>query len=160
MGREIKIKIASEANLAAIRQVNTELVQMGFILGKRNRDLSNDARRALADYTSLGAGLEKTAYKSVLSAKQIEEAWKKAMAKPTDEAARGFGKLKGIAEGAINGIGGSFKQLAQEFGRGGIWGLAANLVVSRLHWRGTKSKRAQSGRRNEPSALSRIASPR
>lgn len=129
MGRNIKIKIASEANLAAIRQVNTELAQMGFTLGKRNRDLSNDARRALADYTSLGAELEKTAYKSVLSAKQIEEAWKKAMAKPTDEAARGFGKLKGIAEGAINGIGGSFKQLAQEFGRGGIWGLAANLVV-------------------------------
>lgn len=115
MGRGIKIKIASEANLAAIRQVNTELVQMSFILGKRNRDLSNDARRALADYTSLGAELEKTAYKSVLSVKQIEEAWKKAMAKPTDEAARGFGKLKGIAEGAINGIGGSFNDLYRTF---------------------------------------------
>ena len=73
------------------------------------------------------------------------------MAKPTDEAAKGFGKLESIANGALNGIGGKFKQLGSEFMRGGIWGMAANFVVKAFSWaweaRLTYSAGPRSGRR-------------
>ena len=138
--REIKIHLLATADLAATRQVNTELAKIAMDVGRKNGDLRQATMLAAREYYNLGDASEKAATRAVLSAKQIEEAWKKAMAKPTDEAARGFGKLKGIAEGAINGIGGSFKQLAEEFGRGGIWGLAANLAVKAFTWAWDKIK--------------------
>lgn len=138
--REIKIHLLATADLAATRQVNTELAKIAMDVGRKNGDLRQATMLAAREYYNLGDASEKAATRAVLSAKQIEEAWKKAMTKPTDEAARGFGKLKGIAEGAINGIGGSFKNLAEEFGRGGIWGLAANLAVKAFTWAWDKIK--------------------
>ena len=138
--REIKIHIAADANLAAIRQVNTELAKMAMDVGRKNGDLRQATMLAAREYFNLGDASEKAATRAVLSAKQIEEAWRKAMTKPTEEASKGFGKLKNIAQGAVNGIGGSFKNLATEFGRGGIWGLAANLAVKAFTWAWDKIK--------------------
>ena len=113
--REIKIHLLATADLAATRQVNTELAKIAMDVGRKNGDLRQATMLAAREYYNLGDASEKAATRAVLSAKQIEEAWKKAMTKPTDEAARGFGKLKGIAEGAINGIGGSFNDLYRTF---------------------------------------------
>lgn len=127
--REIKIRIAADANLAALRQVNTELAKMAMDVGRKNGDLRQATMLAAREYFNLGDASEKAATRAVLSAKQIEEAWRKAMTRPTDEAGKGFGKLKAIAEGALGGIGGKLNSVFKEFGRGGIWGLAAKAFV-------------------------------
>ena len=123
--REIKIHIAANANLAAIRQVNTELAKMAMDVGSKNGDLRQATMLAAREYYNLGDASEKAATRAVLSAKQIEEAWRKAMTKPTDEASKGFGRLTEAARGAMKGIGGTFGQLGEMFLQGGIWGAMA-----------------------------------
>ena len=123
--REIKIHIAANANLAAIRQVNTELAKMAMDVGRKNGDLRQATMLAAREYYNLGDASEKAATRAVLSAKQIEEAWRKAMTKPTDEASKGFGRLTEAARGAMKGIGGTFGQLGEMFLQGGIWGAMA-----------------------------------
>ena len=80
---------------------------------------------AAREYFNLGDASEKAATRAVLSAKQIEEAWRKAMTKPTEEASKGFGKLTEAAHGAMKGIGGTFGKLGEMFLQGGIWGAMA-----------------------------------
>lgn len=123
--REIKIHIAANANLAAIRQVNTELAKMAMDVGSKNGDLRQATMLAAREYYNLGDASEKAATRAVLSAKQIEEAWRQAMTKPTDEASKGFGRLTEAARGAMKGIGGTFGQLGEMFLQGGIWGAMA-----------------------------------
>ena len=123
--REIKIHIAANANLAAIRQVNTELAKMAMDVGRKNGDLRQATMLAAREYYNLGDASEKAATRAVLSAKQIEEAWRKAMTKPTEEASKGFGRLTEAARGAMKGIGGTFGQLGEMFLQGGIWGAMA-----------------------------------
>ena len=125
MSKEIKIHIAAEANLAAIRQVNTELAKMAMDVGRKNGDLRQATMLAAREYYNLGDASEKAATRAVLSAKQIEEAWKKAMSKPTEEASKGFGRLTEAARGAMKGIGGTLGQLGEMFLQGGIWGAMA-----------------------------------
>ena len=125
MAKEIKIHIAAEANLAAIRQVNTELAKMAMDVGRKNGDLRQATMLAAREYYNLGDASEKAATRAVLSAKQIEEAWKKAMSKPTEEASKGFGRLTEAARGAMKGIGGTLGQLGEMFLQGGIWGAMA-----------------------------------
>ena len=125
MAKEIKIHIAAEANLAAIRQVNTELAKMAMAVGRKNGDLRQATMLAAREYYNLGDASEKSATRAVLSAKQIEEAWRKAMTKPTEEASKGFGRLTEAARGAMKGIGGTFGQLGEMFLQGGIWGAMA-----------------------------------
>ena len=123
--REIKIHITADANLAAIRQVNTELAKMAMDVGRKNGDLRQATMLAAREYYNLGDASEKAATRAVLSAKQIEEAWRKAMTKPTEEASKGFGRLTEAARGAMKGIGGTFGQLGEMFLQGGIWGAMA-----------------------------------
>ena len=125
MAKEIKIHIAAEANLAAIRQVNTELAKMAMDVGRKNGDLRQATMLAAREYYNLGDASEKSATRAVLSAKQIEEAWRKAMTKPTEEASKGFGRLTEAARGAMKGIGGTLGQLGEMFLQGGIWGAMA-----------------------------------
>ena len=125
MAKEIKIHIAAEANLAAIRQVNTELAKMAMDVGRKNGDLRQATMLAAREYYNLGDASEKAATRAVLSAKQIEEAWRKAMTKPTEEASKGFGRLTEAARGAMKGIGGTLGQLGEMFLQGGIWGAMA-----------------------------------
>ena len=125
MAKEIKIHIAAEANLAAIRQVNTELAKMAMDVGRKNGDLRQATMLAAREYYNLGDASEKAATRAVLSAKQIEEAWRKAMTKPTEEASKGFGRLTEAARGAMKGIGGTLGKLGEMFLQGGIWGAMA-----------------------------------
>ena len=125
MAKEIKIHIAADANLAALRQVNTELAKMAMDVGRKNGDLRQATMLAAREYFNLGDASEKAATRAVLSAKQIEEAWRKAMTKPTEEASKGFGRLTEAARGAMKGIGGTFGKLGEMFLQGGIWGAMA-----------------------------------
>lgn len=125
MAKEIKIHITADANLAAIRQVNTELAKMAMDVGRKNGDLRQATMLAAREYYNLGDASEKSATRAVLSAKQIEEAWRKAMTKPTEEASKGFGRLTEAARGAMKGIGGTLGNLGEMFLQGGIWGAMA-----------------------------------
>lgn len=120
--KEIKIHIAADANLAALREVNSELAKMATSVGRKSGDLRQATMLAAREYYSLGDASEKAASRAVLSAKEIEAAWRKAMAKPVEEASRGFGHLEEVARGAFKGIGGAFGQLGEMFMQGGIWG--------------------------------------
>ena len=115
----------AQANLAAIRQVNTELAKMAMDVGRTNDGLRQATMVAAREYYNLGDAAEKNAARAVLSAKQIEEAWRKAMAKPAEEAPKGFGKIAEAAHGAMKGIGGTFGKLGRMFLHGGIWGAMA-----------------------------------
>lgn len=138
--RDIKIHIAAEANLAAIREVNNELAKMAMSVGRKNGDLRQATMLAAREYYNLADAADKAATRSVLSAKQIEEAWRKAMTKPTEDAAKGFGKLGEVAKGAAKGIGGAFGQVAEMFLQGGIWGAVSAAVVKAFSWAWGKIK--------------------
>ena len=138
--RDIKIHIAAEANLAAIREVNNELAKMAMSVGRKNGDLRQATMLAAREYYNFADAADKAATRSVLSAKQIEEAWRKAMTKPTEEAAKGFGKLGEVAKGAAKGIGGAFGQVAEMFLQGGIWGAVSAAVVKAFSWAWGKIK--------------------
>lgn len=138
--RDIKIHIAADANLAAIREVNNELAKMAMSVGRKNGDLRQATMLAAREYYNLADAADKAATRSVLSAKQIEEAWRKAMTKPTEEAAKGFGKLGEVAKGAAKGIGGAFGQIAGMFLQGGIWGAMSAAVVKAFSWAWDKIK--------------------
>ena len=56
------------------------------------------------------------------------------MSKPTEYAARGFGKLGEVANGVASGIGGAFGKVAGMFLQGGIWGAAAAAVTKAFTW--------------------------
>lgn len=140
--RDIKIHIAADANLAAIREVNNELAKMAMSVGRKNGDLRQATMLAAREYYNLADAADKAATRSVLSAKQIEEAWRKAMTKPTEEAAKGFGKLGEVAKGAAKGIGGAFGQVAGMFLQGGIWGAMSAAVVKAFSWAWGKIKEA------------------
>lgn len=140
--RDIKIHIAADANLAAIREVNNELAKMAMSVGRKNGDLRQATMLAAREYYNLADAADKAATRSVLSAKQIEEAWRKAMTKPTEEAAKGFGRLGEVAKGAAKGIGGAFGQVAGMFLQGGIWGAMSAAVVKAFSWAWGKIKEA------------------
>ena len=127
--REIKIHIAANANLAALREVNTQLAKMAMDVGRKNGELRQATMLAAREYFNLGDASEKAATRAVLSAKQIEEAWRKAMTKPTEEAAKGFGKMGDIAQSVSKGIGGAFGKIATMFLQGGIWGAMAAVAT-------------------------------
>lgn len=127
--REIKIHIAAQANLAALREVNTQLAKMAVDVGRKNGDLRQATMLAAREYFNLGDASEKAATRAVLSAKQIEEAWRKAMSKPTEEAAKGFGKMGEIAQSVSKGIGGAFGKISSMFLRGGIWGAMTAVAI-------------------------------
>ncbi len=128
-GHEIKIRLNTVSDLAALHETNMELAKLAADAGRGNASLRQSTMLAAREYYSIGDAADKAAGKAVLSAKQIEAAWQKAMAKPTEEAAKGFGNLRQVAKGAADGIGGAFAQVANMFLQGGIWGAAAAAVV-------------------------------
>ena len=67
--RDIKIHIAAEANLAAIREVNNELAKMAMSVGRKNGDLRQATMLAAREYYNLADAADKAATRSVLSAK-------------------------------------------------------------------------------------------
>ena len=129
MGRDIKIRIAAQANLDALREVNTELAKLATDVGRKNGDLRQATMLAAREYFNLGDAADKAKARAVLSAKQIEEAWRRAMTKPTEDTAQGFSKITKAASDAARGIGGTFGKISGLFLSGGIWGAAAAVIV-------------------------------
>ncbi len=139
--KSIKIHLVTAANLAAIRAVNAELADMAMQVGRKNDDMRQATMRATREYYSLGDAADKAASRAVLSARQIEEAWRKAMAKPAEaasNASRGFAALTDAAKGAARGIGGAFGSVAGMFLQGGIWSAAAQAVTKLFSWAWSK----------------------
>ena len=132
--KSIKIHLVTAANLAAIRAVNSELASMAMQVGRKNDTMRQATMLAAREYYNLGDAADKAASRAVLSAKQIEEAWRKAMAKPTEDAAQGFDRLTMVAKGAARGIGGAFGSVFEMFMQGGIWSAAAQAVTKAISW--------------------------
>ena len=135
MAKEIKISIKSGFDPSGVADASRSIAQLRQNLLTSNAELSqaihNRAAEVAVDYS---AAADKGVAHTLLSAKEIEAAWARAMGKVPTEAAKGFGKLGSIANGALSGIGGSIKALGAEFMRGGIWGLAANVAVKAFMW--------------------------
>ncbi len=120
----------------SIEDFRQKMIAAGRSIHAVNSELSQKIHNVAE---SIAVDLARAADKGVvakhaLSAKEIEKAWRDAWNKQVKHAENGANRLKSIADGIVNGIGGRFKQLATEFVRGGIWGGAANLVVKAFSW--------------------------
>lgn len=149
--KEIKIRVATEAELGALRSANTELALMAFRVGKDNQSLRQDMLSASREMYSFGNVAESTASRTVLSAKQIEEAWRKAMSKVHAEASNGMGKVSDVAKSMLKGVGGAFGKIGTMFLQGGIWGGMAAIATKAftLIWDHFKEKSEQAAKRAE-----------
>ena len=140
MKRDIKIHLVAQANLNALREVNTQLAKLAADVGRKNGDLRQATMLAAREYYNLGDAADKAKARAVLSAKQIEEAWRRAMTKPTEDTAQGFSKITKAASDAARGIGGTFGKISGLFLSGGIWGAAAAVIVKTFSWAWDKIK--------------------
>ena len=135
MAKEIKISIKSGFDPSGVADASRSIARLRDNLLTSNAELSaaihNRAAEVAVDYS---VAADKGVAHTLLSAKEIEAAWARAMGKIPTEATKGFGKLGSIAKGALSGVGGYFKSLGAEFMRGGIWGLAANVAVKAFMW--------------------------
>lgn len=131
---KINIKLSTTSDVSGVRAVNSELAKMAMDVGRSNESLRQSTMLAAREYYSIGDASDKAAKHAVLSAKQIEEAWRKAMSKPAEEAKHGFGVLGNVAKGALDGIGGEFKKLGQMLMQGGIWEAGAQALVFAFKW--------------------------
>ncbi|MGN0828021.1 MAG: hypothetical protein ACI4QD_08865, partial [Kiritimatiellia bacterium] len=135
MAKEIKISIKSGFDPSGVADASRSIARLRDNLLTSNAELSaaihNRAAEVAVDYS---VAADKGVAHTLLSAKEIEAAWARAMGKIPSEASKGFGKLGSIAKGALSGIGGGIKALGEEFLRGGIWGLAANVAVKAFMW--------------------------
>lgn len=138
--KEIRIHLAADADIAKVRAMNTELARMAMAVGRKNDDLRQSTMRAAREYYGLADAADMCATRSVLSAKQIEEAWRKAMSRPAENAERGLKKFEIAAKGALKGIGGAFSSVFGMFLQGGIWGAAAEAVTRVFSWACNKIK--------------------
>ena len=138
--KEIRIHLAADADIAKVRAMNTELARMAMAVGRKNDDLRQATMRAAREYYGLADAADTCASRSVLSAKQIEEAWRKAMSRPAENAERGLKKFEIAAKGALKGIGGAFSSVFEMFLQGGIWGAAAEAVTRVFSWAWNKIK--------------------
>lgn len=138
--KRIRIHIGVGADVDRIRAVNSELAKMAMAVGRGNEAMRQSTMRAAREYGSLGDAADRAAGRAVLSAREIEAAWRKAMAKPVEEAGRGFSALAQAAKGAARGIGGAFGGVFGMFLQGGIWGAAAQAVTKTITWAWTKMR--------------------
>lgn len=153
---KIDIKLATSADLQALQNANKELVKMINMTERGNESIRQSVMKTARAYYSYGEAIEKVAYKTPLTAKQIEEAWRKAM--PQKEIKEGIVEttsslktLGDVAKGAAKGLGGTFNELKEMFTQGGIWGAMAAVlskVVSEL-WDYFKKKAEQAAKRAE-----------
>lgn len=126
----IKIHIASGFDPSGVRDASESIEKLRLELLKSNREISqaihNRAAEVAVDYAAVA---DKGVAHSVLSAKEIEAAWAKAMGKVPVEAGKGFGALTNIAKGAAKGLGGVFSGVAEKLFNGGMWEAGAMLVA-------------------------------
>ena len=127
---KVNITLKSGFDPRGIMDASRSIDKLIEKLHTANADLSRAimqyAANSVIDYQREA---DKGVVHTVLSAKQIEEAWRKAMSQTVDGAKSGWGKIQNIAQAAISAIGGKFKSFMKEFARGGIWGAAAHLII-------------------------------
>ena len=115
MAKEIKISIKSGFDPSGVADASRSIARLRDDLLTSNAELSqgihNRAAEVAVDYS---VAADKGVAHTLLSAKEIEAAWARAMGKVPNEAAKGFGKLESIANGAMSAIGGKWKQLITE----------------------------------------------
>ena len=122
---------------AAIDSFNSKLMQSDKWLLQVNAELSEEIkRRASVVAVDLMEKADKTCNHTVLSAKQIEAAWRDAMTKtkPPDDAGNGFSKLGEIAKGVARGVGGAWRSLFAMVAQGGVWGAASMGLTKTISW--------------------------
>ena len=136
--KKIRIHLAASADLAAINEVNRGLAKIAMSVGRANDATRQAALAATREWATLGGAMDGAASRAVLTAREIEEAWRKAMsgvsAKPVEEAARGFGRLGEIARNVAKGIGGQFSRIGELLTQGGVWGIAGHVLIKAFEW--------------------------
>lgn len=148
MSRDIKIRIVSQADLAAIKTFNAELAKMATDVGRSNAEMRQSTMAAAREFYSLGEYADKAASCSILSAKQIEAAWKKAMASQSKDAAgakANLSRLNNAVEILTSGMGqaaGNLGKLIKGVFSGGIWTVGAAAVRMLWDYFASESKKA------------------
>lgn len=136
--KKISIHLATSSDLAAINEVNRGLAKIAMSAGRANDAARQAALASTREWATLGGAMDGAASRAVLTAREIEEAWRRAMggvsAKPAEEAARGFGRLADVAKGAARGIGGAFSGVFEMIMQGGVWGAATMAVTAAFKW--------------------------
>lgn len=151
MGRDIKIRIVSQADLAAIKTFNGELAKMAMDVGRSNEKMRQSTMLAAREYYSLGDYADKAASRTVLSARQIEAAWKKAMSSQQKEANKSKRDVTGLTRAVeilTSGAGkaaGNVGKLIKGVFSGGIWEIGAAAI--RALWDYFKSQAEKAAER-------------
>ena len=133
--RKIDIRLASGFDPSGVNAASRSMDKLAADLERSNKwlmqinaELSEAIRNNASKVTvDLGAQADKTVKTAIRSAKEIEEAWRKACEtigdpRPTNTASGNLGRLGQVAKGVAKGIGGAFNSVAQMFLQGGIWG--------------------------------------
>lgn len=119
----------------SIDQLRSKLLATNKSMLEINADLSRAVRQYAANCViDYQREADKGVAHAVLSAKQIEEAWRKAMSQQASHASKGFGKIQEIAKGALKGIGGTFGKIGEMFAQGVVWGAIGHIITKALSW--------------------------
>lgn len=133
--RKIKIHLAASADLAALHEVNRGLAKMAMDVGRANDAMRQGTLASAREWATLGDAADRAGSRTVLTAKQIEESWRRALStmspKPAEE---GFKRLAEVARAAARGIGGAFSGVFEMIMQGGVWGAATMAVTNACQW--------------------------
>ena len=134
--KKISIHLATSSDTSAINEVNRGLAKIAMSFGRANEAARQAALASTREWATLGGAMDGAASRAVLTAREIEEAWRRAMdaAKPPNDAARGFRRLADVAKGAARGIGGAFSGVFEMIMQGGVWGAAMMAVTTAFKW--------------------------
>ncbi len=102
--KNIKVHLAASSDLAAIRAANTELAKLAMSVGRANDATRQGALAAAREWATLGGAVDGVGSRTVLTAKQIEEAWRRAMAQAREEAGGAAKTVGEVAESATGGV--------------------------------------------------------
>ncbi len=133
--KKIRIHLAASADLAALRTTNAELAKIAMSVGRANDATRQGTLASAREWATLGDAADRAGNRAVLTARQIEEAWRRAVSgmspKPAED---GFKRLAEVAKGAARGIGGAFSGVFEMIMQGGIWGAATMAVTAAFKW--------------------------
>lgn len=119
----------------SLDQLRSKLLSTNKWMLEINADLSRAIRRYAANSViDYQREADKGVAHAVLSAKQIEEAWRNAMSQQASHASKGFGKIQELAKGFLKGIGGTFGKFGEMLVQGFVWGGIGHLISKGISW--------------------------
>ena len=137
MSKDIRIRISSVADLKAIHDASAAAAKMVKDVKRSNDEMRQSVLKSAAAYDSVAARADKVAFAArgtVLSAKQIEEAWRNAMSTAkthTEDAKRsvtGLGRAVQVVGGILGGMTGPVGFIAKNLLLGSIWKVAGRVI--------------------------------